>query len=593
VADLSPITAKVVASASGMAGGLADAEKRLKESTGKMAAQAKADGDKAGSGFMSTFKTGLSFAFGTALFGGLTAAFSKVTGLLTDGAARMQEVGTAARKAGADVAGFQVIVEALNNDIGTATEAIIKLKENIGKALVEGTDDLVKPFERLKLDPVELLGMRDDKALALVAARLQELGGGVAEARAGVALFGDKFKDVRVILDDGGEWLRKTADDLKKFGAAFGEGDFLQSREWARALNQLSLLWKGLQVQIAQGLMPVLNEAMSRLGSLADWGITAAGLKNVVLNTIEGIGKAGIYLVGVFSDHKTITGAWDVVFAHIKAGILDTIVFVVDKLAAAFDGSSIGRWINESLVPAMETLQDDADDLRRAAADAAAGLANTVAAAVNPRLDWWSEFMRAARARSDGLFTPIRDKGLEIFRLWEQASEKMAKALEGPVDKFREAVQQVVSLGRLDRLAQGQSVLNSIPGADLLSTLLGPAVAKLPQGVVGGAMNLLGKLGGDLIDMTDIQARTLGKAFGDLQSAFGNTYQPVAAARQGSAEAFSAIQANKYGRESVEEAIRRILEQQLEQERVQANTGREVAKAVKALNAKLNVRGIN
>lgn len=565
MADIGPITAKVVATSAGMASGLADAEKKLKASTGKMAADAKRDGEKAGRGFASALVQGLSVAGGIKLFDMGASAVGKVAELFTGGAARMAELGKAARQAGADVAGFQAVVEALGGDTASAVEGVVKLKEAIGKALVEGQTDA---FERLGLDPAGLLGGRADEVLATVAGRLRELGGGVAEARAGVALFGDKFKDLRPILDDGGEHIRRTADDLRKFGAAFGEGDFLQARDWERAMNQFSLLWKGLQNEIGKGLLPLLTEASARIGSLADHGVTFKGLGDAIFDLAE---RAATWAGGVYdawADTDRVTAAWDLLAAHLKTVIVELSRFMYVQWAGAalaftkllpFGGDKAAVMGATLLSPALAEL-DRQRERARADLDIALGEAELLAFAGGAGSRGVADFFAGAGARrAAAAADPLVKAGQDLFRLWEEGSEKMAKALANPVDKFRDALKQVQALSALKE-----------------AWLVGPT----PEG--GGGV-------------TDAQAMTLAGAFAQLRGAgAAAAWQPAAAMQRDSRDAYSAITAyqRQPGVESVEDAMRRILQQQLEQDREQVRVGKEVAAAAKKLAANLVPRGI-
>ncbi len=570
MADIGPITAKIVATASGMASGLADAAKRLKDTTGKMVSDTMKAGAAAGLGFGKELAKGVAIGGGIKLFEGGVAAFGKLTELFTGGAARMAELGKAARQAGADVAGFQAVVESLGGDTGSAVEGVVKLKEAIGKALVEGQTDA---FERLGLDPAGLLGGRADEVLATVAGRLRELGGGVAEARAGVALFGDKFKDLRPILDDGGEHIRRTADDLRKFGAAFGEGDFLQARDWERAMNQFSLLWKGLQNEIGKGLLPLLTEASARIGSLADHGVTFKGLGDAIFDLAE---RAATWAGGVYdawADTDRVTAAWDLLAAHLKTVIVELSRFMYVQWAGAalaftkllpFGGDKAAVMGATLLSPALAEL-DRQRERARADLDIALGEAELLAFAGGAGSGAVADFFAGAGARraAAAAADPLVKAGQDLFRLWEEGAERMGKALEGPVDKFREALKQVKALSALKE-----------------AWLFGPPVE---GGGVGG--------------ITDAQALTLAGAFNQLKGAFGAApgYNPAAAMLEGSREAYSAVQAFRQSatRESVEEALKRILQQQLEQEREQLRVGREVAAAAKKLANNLVPRGID
>ncbi len=560
MADIGPITAKVVATSAGMAGGLSDAEKKLKASTSKMADQAKKDGAAAGKGFASALTQGLVIAGGMKLFDLGAAGLRTVVDLFTGGAARMAEVGKAARQAGADVAGFQVIVEALGNDLPTAVEGVIKLKEAMGKAIVEGAND---PFERLGIGARDLLGMREDVAIATVAARLRELGGDVAEARLGVQLFGDKFKDLRHILDDGGEQIRLMSKDLQAFGAAFGEGDFLQSREWTRALNQFSLLWKGLENQIARGLMPVVNEFFERVGSLADMGVTFRGLGDWIMEAAESVALAGAWVIDNWSNAGKIKEAWEAVFTWLKSEFQHTLAELFDILHEATRGTWLGSAVGNSFDSAATALGEHASDNRVAARKMFASLKE--AFSQSPTAGGVKEFFAAAKERMREVFTFAKD--WDPFALWAESAERLGKSLEGPLDKFREQLKQIGAMQAL-----GREMSETL-------ALAGFGVDPFDDGLDGNAQ------------------KSLAGAFQQLKGAFGNAggYNPAAAMLADSREAYSAIQAFRQSsaQESVEEALKRIMQLQLDEERRQADLGRRVAAATEKLAKNLVPRGID
>jgi len=514
MASIGSVVTKITANADGMTAGISKAQIILKGGLAKM--------QESVSRFGETFAGVLAGNFAT---DAIKKGFGFLSNVFTDGNEAILNMGKAARKAGVDIGGMQIVAEAMGGDTEKAAEAMLKLSENIGKAAVEGADE---PFKKLGLDAMELSAMSADKRMMSIAEKLSAIQDPIARARIGTGLFADQWKEVSAVLYDGGKLLASTAENLDKFGAGFNESALQSAKDAEQAFKQVSYLWKGFTNQVGQAIAPIVAEVAKAFGSIADYGITFQGLRDKIVDVAEWIAKAGAFVRESFADPELITKAWDVVFQFIQAGLNDLKANLFDSISYFLPGKAL-----------------EAEGLR-GLADAQRNLGKAMGKKLGQELADLPSFKKV-----DEVFANVRDRIKDTkkdaqqfnpFELWAQSMDKLKDSLKTGFDTFREEAKRVVGLLDFARKAGKLTAADAAVGFQALGRSVQGLLSSLPQMKFAGAMEL------------------------------------------GSGEAYSATIAAQFdGKQSVQEAIAELNRRQLEEQQIQTELGKQTVDALRNL----------
>lgn len=629
--QIGPLTAKIIASSEGMDPGLKQAEAKVKGSTRKMADDAAREGAEAGKGFVAGFAgglrglggAGLSLASGlgqwaqqaltapiAALSGGLSslgdlatrapilgpllglpfAGAAVGTGALAafyaEGSSAIKEFAAEARQANVDLGEFQVIATAIG-DPGKASNALGNLQEKLHE-LAQAGGVAQGVLARVIPDAMDLQLMGVDRAFGIVSDRIAALGSRASQVTAIKAIFGKAGEPATEAILRGSAGLEWTRSLLTGFGADFGEGDLKNVKAAERALKELGFLQRGIANQVTIALAPGVAELASRLPTLLDLGISGRGLADALIDGAERLMKAGAWVADTF-DHlfSDPWGFLEETWANVWDWAVSTWNEMLDSLR------EVATWFITSLGEAIETAIKRATDfigrtfpslfsgtgkLRKVgfgqmevipeAAEEEIVRGGTSGGDWTPKRergtgfsDWVDNFVERWRKRMNDLGGEARRN--DPFAIWAESAEKRLSTLESPFEKLQKEWKGLKGL--LDQAPKVFGVDEDEVGF---------------QGL-GLQERLAGRGGFQLLQAL----RSAGGA--PLGSQF------VGAAERGSREAYSAItQYQGSARESVQEEIRRLLEEANEQGRIQTEQGRQAVEAMRDLRDLLEVEGL-
>lgn len=588
MADVGSLVVKVTANAQDLTSGLEAAYGKVKSLGGKVGSAFGGIGStlakpfkSAGSALSSLGKLDV---FGPLAAGaaGAAAGAATLAAAYASGSSKILEAAEAARMAGVSLSDWQTAVEFAYGSTESAAAAVGNLRSAIdlaGTALAKtskpleglgGIDptpltqtasalsevaDAAKTIRtpasqatdalgRLGLSGRDLAGLPLTDSLGRIADRFAALKSPADQARIAYELFGDGARDLIPSLLEGSAGLDSAAARVKGFGLAVGESDVANAKAAADALESLTKLKDGVVNQLAVGIAPVIAE----VGELFDGvGLSVDGLADTVVNGMQGIGYA--VAAGVES-WKGLTMVWDglkIAFQKVVSYLLDGLALVGDGINAASErvrelsGIDLGT-IDLSGVRDSARVWSDAADANGA--------------------DFWKKWAedKSAFTTVNELFDRIRDRMkathedakkrnvIDAMLADTGAIGKLKDSLRTPFDDFKSQAKEVMAL-------QARGAFKLAPGLDL---------------------------------------QVLGAEFRKLQQSFQLPEVKFAGAvEKGSKEAYSAILKfqNPQKAESVQDAMRRIQEQLLREQKENVRVGKDVLKVLKK-NPPLTVRGI-
>lgn len=637
--QIGPLTAKIVANSEGMDPGLKQAEDKVKVGSKRMADTAAKEGAEAGKGFVTGFANslrglgagGLGLASGlgqwaqqaltapiAALSGGLSslgdlatrapilgpllglpfAGAAVGTGALAafylEGSNAIKEFAAEARQANVDLREFQVIATAIG-DPGKASNALGNLQEKLHE-LAQAGGVAQGVLARVIPDAMDLQLMGVDRAFGIVSDRIVALGSRASQVTAIKAIFGKAGEPATEAILRGSAGLEWTRSLLTGFGADFGEGDLRNVKAAERAMKELGFLQRGIANQVTIALAPGVAELASRLPTLLDLGISGRGLADALVDGAERIMKAGAFVADTFDhlftdpwgfleetwdsvwdwavstwnemlDSLTATAKWFIAALGeaIEAAIKRATDFIGRTFPSLFEGKGKLRKVGfgqMEVIPEAEGADRWGDNWGdNDPSNFSGGDWGPKRERSTNFMDQVENFMDRWRKRMNDLGDDARRN--DPFAIWAESAEKRLSTLESPLEKLQKEWRGLK--GFLDSAPNVFGIDDDEAGFRALQ--LGDRLA--------------GRGGYQLLQ----QLRSLGG--GPLGAQF------VGAAERGSREAYSAVtQYQGAGRESVQEEVRRLLEEANEQGRQQIEQGRQAVEAMRDLRDLLDVEGI-
>ncbi len=222
-------------------------------------------------------------------------------GVYAEGSKKISEIGMAAMKAGASVAGFQTAMYGTKLDADTLTPALFKLNTKVVEAAM-GAEDGSRLFNKYGLSARELVRLDVDKRLELIADKFRALKDPALQARMAFDLFGKAGNSMLPFLNKGPEGIAKARKMLAETGLGISDQDFKNVKEAAAFGKMIERLKDSVTMEVTKGLAPFLAE----LSSLFDGvNLGAKGLSEYVQVFASGFvfaGSVGVELFKKFTE---------------------------------------------------------------------------------------------------------------------------------------------------------------------------------------------------------------------------------------------------------------------------------------------------
>lgn len=635
--QIGPLTAKIIANSEGLDPGLKAAEDKVKASADKIAEETAKAGKESGKRWAESWADGVrnltkgALSLGNDLakfaeramtnpgrvfadtvgalgnvagrmpvlgpllalpFEGVNAAATMALDAYDKGAERLKLLGQEAMRANMPLGDFQVLAESMGGDIAAAAAQIFKFQAALENAAGAGLG-AKNVFTELGLDALELQTRGTKAAFSEFADRVRALGTSFAQTAAAKEIWGRGAADLMPTLLRGSEFIDKRSKLLGGFGAGFSDADFENLKKAQAAKKEWALLWQGLETQVTIGLAPVFRAFSELMPKLSEMGITAKGLAPIITEIGFGILTAGTavvdFVIEAFRDPwGAITRGWDSAKGAL-VGIATEMGVAIGKGidAGLASGGGVGEAFSEFFTrKRMKESKDFLERSREALEVAEFEKANPgwggrgspawmdmgphfegggAGGGIGQRLaDRIREIRQQLKPAMEGVKADAQQN--DPFAVWEDSVKNFLGSAESALSKFK---------------AQWQSLRGFLDAGDrqvfgVDDDAKGFQALQLGEKLAGkGGFALLQALRG---------AAGGGAALGS---------QFVGAAERGSREAYSAItQYQGSARESVQEEIRRLLEEANEQGRIQTEQGRQAVEAMRDLRDLLEVEGL-
>lgn len=481
-------------------------------------------------------------------FEGLQAGLDTLLSTYDKGAERIKTLGNLALRLGTDIETVQVFGE-MTGDINTGSAAFFKFQQQLGRANLAAAG-ANNEFTRLGLSGQELAKMLPLDALD---ATFQKLRGLDANARALAVrgLFGRQGLAVMPgIAKQAGEFgsMEEIRERLRATGQLVTAADVANVKLAGYAKKYIEGVQTGITNQITRAVAPVLAELANTPGGLFD----LSDLAERILEGFENAATAVATFVDSFGDlqltWKLLGTGWDFLVGGIIEGI-GRIIAELPSLGAAFLAAlPIGHVARAGLLQGLGFMEEG-------------GIGQSL-------IDRGEALREKAQENYQKIRQQMRDQGLTA------AQDYVAKLFEGVWERFTQ---------------QGKQAMQDVYQG------LRPLVEELEKSVEGPLEHFANKAEdlkrlaalpafqpGQIIDRDKgLLERGAFAMFGKLQGALGGPESPFAAAMEASSkEAYSTILRHTQKPESVEDEMRRLLEQANAQREKEIELGERILLAV-------------
>jgi len=280
---------------------------------------------------------------------GATLAGGAIFGLASSTAQLGDDVAKTADKLGIGIEELQELRYAAERS-GVATSAfdtaLEKMTKNIGLAM-EGTGAQKDALDALGLSAANLATMSPEEALGVIADRLQGVETQAEKAAIANDLFGRSGIGMLNMLRDGSAGLVQLREDARRTGYVLSEQAARDAEVFQDTLLDTQLVMKGLKNTVGAELMPVVTQAMRRVGDtlvenredVQRWAEGFAdGVERalpLIGEVVTGIGKIGGIVWNVVEGTAEMVGGWENFGMVIGAVLASRTIVRVAKFGAA------------------------------------------------------------------------------------------------------------------------------------------------------------------------------------------------------------------------------------------------------------------
>lgn len=182
-----------------------------------------------------------------------------------------------------------VSFEALSKGVG-------KLSKTMVEAAAKPTSEAANAFRALGVSVTDSNGKlkSSDTVLADVADKFAGLKDGAGKTAVSMAIFGKAGADMIPLLNGGRDSLKEMNEEAKTFGAIVSTGAAKQAEAFNDNLTRLGYAVKGVFVQVATALLPILVDVSTKMVNAAKNSSVLELVINALSASMKGLVTAGV-----------------------------------------------------------------------------------------------------------------------------------------------------------------------------------------------------------------------------------------------------------------------------------------------------------
>ena len=222
--------------------------------------------------------------------------------------------------------------EQSGTSIDQVGDAMFRTSRRIANAAKTGAGPAARALGILGVDLDKLNSMTADEQFLALADALGSVEDEALANQLGFEILGDSFKQIKPLMDEGSDGIRKLMGEAGELGRTMSTEDANAAAAFADAMNRVSSVVKGVTMQVGAALAPAITEMA---GKVSDGAKTVLDFVRNNKTLIVTVAKVAAIIVGV----GTVIGTLGAMLVTIGAGIaaLGTVVgAIASVIAAAF-----------------------------------------------------------------------------------------------------------------------------------------------------------------------------------------------------------------------------------------------------------------
>lgn len=249
---------------------------------------------KSGMSSLASMASGLNAALGAVGIGisliGLMSQIKKVIDAMDDARKSAQAAGTSVEKFSA------LSYAAGQNGVDNLQGSLAKLAGSLQDAR-DGTGAAAEAFQKLRIDPAQFTDSSD--ALLAIADRFAKMPDGINKTALAADLFGQKLGPKLIpLLNQGSDGIRELMQEAAELGLVMDDKATAAAEKFNDRLDKIGKRSSGVGIQIANELLPSLNQYVDALDDVIERGslldkIAFFGLGHISEDTLNRITDAG------------------------------------------------------------------------------------------------------------------------------------------------------------------------------------------------------------------------------------------------------------------------------------------------------------
>ncbi|MEM1225841.1 MAG: hypothetical protein AAGJ40_09090 [Planctomycetota bacterium] len=415
---------------------------------------------------------------------------SKRTGV---GVSALSELGFAAEQSGTNL-----------QQLG---DALFRMNRRVANATTD-TGPAVRALEELKLSAEGLNGLSTEDRFTALAEALSKMEDPARAAQLGFEIFGDNFKQLQPLINEGAAGLGKLRQEARDLGITLTEEDATAAAEFGDALNRMKRSMGGVVTQIGAALAPALTMATGGLAGAATKAIEFARDNRELVVAVGGGAAAvtglGFAIVGLGKAFKLASIAaggitWGIGLLTSPIGIATVAVgglgFAIYKYTKF--GADAVEWLKDRFGPLVDTVKDAMAAIQQALSEGNLSEAWELTTQLMEAV--WLDLTSGIQDKWAQVMGYVTDAGLTTAEAIGSVFEALANTLGGMLDAYRSTYDSIFNF-TTEKIGQ-------LTGVETIGEASGSAF----DSSFGGVKNSL--------DATVANIRQFGQSMGDAAAA--------------------------------------------------------------------------
>lgn len=200
-------------------------------------------------------------ATAAASFGAIGAALLGATRSFVSFGDSIQKMGLRLGLSAEQLTSLKFAAEQSGTSLESVSQAMFRANRRIANA-TKGTGPAVRALTKLGLSAKVLNQQDTDTRFLLITEALSKMSDETLAAQYGFEIFGDNFRDIKPLIDEGAAGITRLRDEAKELGITLTDADANGAAELGDSLNRLTQTVRGTVIQIGAALAPAVKVAV-------------------------------------------------------------------------------------------------------------------------------------------------------------------------------------------------------------------------------------------------------------------------------------------------------------------------------------------